>query len=214
MSQSCKKCFSRIIEELFPFIHYLVYKRRQKKLSTTQKILEQEKFKDYSTLSMDKLEQRLCQEHKRASDMDEKTFKLTLSFSVGLTVLALLAAPLAKVLISTQIKVIFIVPMHIGLLFVLASGIVALGAMRTLPKYGYGTQFILDQQEKVSSALLADALARQETMNIVRHLRNEVAYQSLRNGILLILAGFIIFVVTLVYQTLASFHHTADTIPT
>ena len=214
MNQRCKECISRIIEELFPFGHYFVYKQRQKNLSTTPNILEQEKFEDYSKLSTENLEQRLCQEHKRASDMDEKTFKLTLSFSVGLTVLALLAAPLAKVIISTQFKVIFIILMHIGLLFVLASGIVALGGMRTLRKYGFGTEFMLDQQEKASNALLADALARQETMNIVRHLRNEVAYQSLRNGILLIFAGFIIFVVTLVYQTLASFHNTADTIPT
>ena len=214
MNHSCKECISCIIEELFPFAHYLVHKRRQKKLSNTQNILEQEKFADYSSLSTQKLELRLSQEHRRASDMDEKTFKLTLSFSVGLTVLALLAAPLTKVLISTQLKEAFILPVHVGLLFVLAAGILALGGMRTLPKYGYGTQFMLNQQEKASNTLLADALARQETMNIIRHLRNEVAYQSLRNGILLIFLGFIIFVATLVYQTLASFHATAETIPT
>ena len=213
MNQSCTKCISCIIEELFPFVHYLVRKQRKKKLSNSENILEQGQFDDYSKLSTEKLERRLCEEHRRASEMDEKTFKLTLSFSVGLTVLALIAAPLTRVIISVQIKGIFIVPMHVGLLFVLAAGIVALGGMRTLPKYGYGTEFMLDQKEKVSNALLADALARQETINIIRHLRNEVAYQSLRNGTLLIFAGFIIFVVTLFYQTLNAFHGTADTIP-
>ena len=68
----------------------------------------------------------------------------------------------------------------------------ALGALRTFPTYGYGTQFLLQQRENTET-VLADALARQETMNNIRHLRNETAYAALRNGLLFLFAGIIVF---------------------
>ena len=89
----------------------------------------------------------------------------------------------------------------LGLFYVLAAGFVALGALRTLPSYGYGTQFMLQQQGNTQT-ILADALARQETMNIIRHLGNETAYQALRNGLLLLFVGILIFAATLTYQSL------------
>ena len=136
--------------------------------------------------------------------MDEKTFKLTLSLSVGLTVLGSTAAFLTKVISSATIQTLLTIVIGIGLSYVLAAGFVALGALRTFPTYGYGTQFLLQQRENTET-VLADALARQETMNNIRHLRNETAYAALRNGLLFILAGIIVFAATIVYQSFPPF---------
>ena len=129
--------------------------------------------------------------------MDEKTFKLTLSLSIGLTVLGSMAAFLIKVVSSVTIQTISTILIYSGVLYVLFAGFVALGALRTLRSYGYGTQFLL-QQKKEEQKILAEALARQETMNIIRHLRNETAYQALRNGLCLLFVGIVIFATALV----------------
>lgn len=85
--------------------------------------------------------------------------------------------------------------------YVLSAGFVALGALRTLPSYGYGTRFLLQQEDNAPSTV-ADALARQELMNNIRHLRNETAYQALRNGLILLFVAILLFAATLAYQTL------------
>jgi hypothetical protein len=72
----------------------------------------------------------------------------------------------------------------------LLAGITALGALKTLPVYGYGTQHALSQ-EKGGVTYLSQALYAQENINLVRHLRNETAYQSLRNGFLVLLIALI-----------------------
>lgn len=183
---------SRIAEELFPFGHYLVHSRRKKRLCDSKDILCEPEFANYETLFTWQLKHRLKDEHQRASAMDEKTFKLTLSLSIGLMVLGSMAAFLTKAVSSATIQTISTILICSGLLYVLFAGFVALGALRTLPSYGYGTQFLLRQKD--DQKVLADALARQETMNIIRHLRNETAYQSLRNGIwLLLFVGILIF---------------------
>jgi len=130
--------------------------------------------------------------------MDEKTFKLTLSLSVGLTVLGSTAIPLVKAVPSEAVQTTLTAIIGLGLFYVLAAGFVALGALRTFPSYGRGTQFLLQQKGNVQN-VLADALARQETMNIIRHLRNETAYQALRNGLSLLFVGTLIFAAMLAY---------------
>ena len=101
--------------------------------------------------------QRLEEERERASAMDEKTFKLPLSLSVGLTVLGSTAAFLTKVISSATIQTLLTIVIGIGLSYVLAAGFVALGALRTFPTYGYGTQFLLHQRENTET-VLADAV--------------------------------------------------------
>jgi len=132
--------------------------------------------------------------------MDDRTFKLTLSLSIGLTILGSTAAFLVKAVQSTIIQSTLTIVIGVGLFYVLAAGFIALGALRTFPTFGFGTQFILRQGNTPNA--LADALARQEVMNIIRHLRNETAYQSLRNGLFLLFAGILIFAATLAYQFL------------
>lgn len=191
-------CISRITEEIFPFGYYVVRARRKKKQCFSENLLQEPQFADYETISVSGLQQRLSDEHQRASSMDEKTFKLTLSLSVGLTVLGLTAAFLTNLISSGTIQTISIIVIGCGVLYVLAAGFVALGALRTLPTYGYGTRFLLQSQN--DQKILAEALACQETMNIIRQLRNETAYQALRNGLWLAYAGIMIIAAMLAYQ--------------
>ena len=196
---------SRIAEELFPFFHCLVRSRRLLRRCDVKNILNEKEFSDYETLSKSQLKQRLNEEHQRATAMDEKTFKLTLSLSVALTFLGSIAALVIKVISSATLQVTLTMLFGIGLFYAFAAGLTAIGALRTQPSYGNGTRFLLEQQrEQGSQRVLADALARQETINIVRHLRNETAFQALRNGLLMFFAGILIFSVTLTYQSFRS----------
>jgi len=68
-----------------------------------------------------------------------------------------------------------------------------------LAVYGYGTQHAL-RQKSGGVLYLSQALYAQEKMNVVRHLRNEAAYQSLRNGFLVLLVVLIGSVVGLTIQ--------------
>ena len=202
---------SRIAEELFPFIYCLVHSRRLLRRCVVKNILNYKDFSDYETLSKNQLKHRLNEEHQRASTLDEKTFKLTLSLTVALTVLGSIAALVIKVISSATVQVTLTMLFGFGLFYALAAGLTAIGALRTQPSYGNGTRFLLEQQrEQGSQRVLADALARQETMNIVRHLRNETAYQALRNGLLMLFAGILIFSVTLTYQSLRSASYFSD----
>lgn len=197
--QGIGRLISRISEELFPFPHYILRSRCKRKLCDCKDILGKDRFAEYETLSIQQLEDRLKDEHQRASFMDEKTFKLTLALSVGLTILGLTSIYLNTDIPYAGAQKVFAVSIGLGLLYVLAAGFLALGALRTRSIYGYGTEFVLKlQQQTNKQETLADALARQETMNLIRHLRNETACQALRNGLFfLFLTVFLIFVTML-----------------
>ena len=198
-------CIYRILEELFPFIYYIMRSRSKKRLCNSDNILSQEEYINYSTLSQQQLICRLEDEHQRALQMDEKTVKFTLSFSIGFTFLGLAAAFLIDSVHILSIKIILIFILLVGIIYVFTAGLIALHALRTLPRYGYGTQFLLLlKQSSDPAAIMADALARQENMNIVRHLRNETSYQALRTGLCLLFFGTMIFATTLVYQSFCS----------
>lgn len=191
-------CISRIFEEAFPFFSYRRNRSRLEKRRACSNILNLEMFADYKKLSPEQLTRRLDDEHQRASAMDEKTFKMTLSLSIGLTILGFTTAFLTKSELDGMVLIVLLIPVVLGLFYLLVASYMALGALRTLPKYGYGTEFILKKSQGSTQEveILADALARQECMNIIRHLRNETAYQALRNGFYLLSTWILIFLVT------------------
>ena len=78
-------CILRFVEEIFPFALYFVRSYRQRRRSKLIEILNEGEFADYITISEDRLKERLKEEHQRASTIDEKTSKLTISFSIALT---------------------------------------------------------------------------------------------------------------------------------
>ena len=196
---------SAIFEEVFPFAYYIFRCRRLRRRAEAVGILIHDDFANHEKLSPDELKSRLQEEHTRARAMDEKTFKLTLSFSLGLTIVGLATSSLVSTLSCVTLKAILALVLGVGTLFVLAGAFLALGALRTLPFYGYGTAFLLAaRQAEKGHIVLAEALARQETMNTVRHLRNEAAYQALRNGLVLVLCGLWLFLFALVGQYIST----------
>ena len=188
----------RFIEELFPFLSYLLYSRRQKRLSNSDTILNNAKYMNYSKLPEDKIKERIKEEHQRVLAMDEKTSKLMFSFSLALTFLgatiAFLKYAIFPMATQTRLSEIISFLVALGLFYCITAGLLAMGALRTAPLHGYGTPLLLKRgiDRKVA---LAKSLARQEIINSIRHLRNEAAFQSLRNGLLLFIATIIIFAI-------------------
>lgn len=190
------KYLVRLFEEIFPFLQYSFNKSRLQEQCDLENILSEKKFMKYAELPENLLRERLNEEHERASRIDEKTFKLTLSLSVGLSILGSFVAFFAKSVWANETIII----LGIGIFYLLVAGFIALGALKTLPFYGYGTNFALQIQTNTKT-VLADALARQETMNLIRHLRNEAAYQTLRNGLSMIFIGIILLFAILIIET-------------
>jgi len=185
-----KNLFLLIFEELFPFIFFVKNKRRKINQIQTKNAPAQV-IKEYSILSLEKLNQRLAEEHDRATKIDNKTVKFTLGLSVSLTILSTVSGTLVKLLPGNNINYTIIFLCGMSSVFMLIAGIISLGALKTLPKYGYGTRHEISAERKEKSHF-AKVLFLQEEINIVRHLRNESAYQCLRNGFLLLLMALII----------------------
>lgn len=198
----CRSALSVVVEEIFPFPHYVRRKARSFRLAESERILEEPQYEQYANLNVKKLRKRLREERQRASAMDEKTFKMTLSLSVGLAILGSTSATLVKQVSLPEARIALVALIILGLFYFLSSGYIALGALKTLPSYGYGTQPLLLDSEGHQRDL-AEYLARAEKINIIRHLRNETAYQSLRNGLILLFLAAAVFVVFLALETLA-----------
>ena len=136
-------------------------------------------------------------------------FKFTLGLSVSLTVLAAASGSFVKFLPNSPYAIYISIICGIASLYMLAAGITALGAIKTLATYGYGTDHLLCQK-KGGVSYLAEALYAQERMNIIRQMRNEAAYQSLRNGFLMLFLALVMSVVLLSNPDGASKHSGAN----
>lgn len=193
-------CFARIAEELFPFAYYLRNSLRLKARSELPDILQHEGFGQHDRLSLDELDRRLTEEHERASVLDDKTLKVTLFLSAGFSVLGLgltvigssISLPLKTA--APQVgSILFTLLFGVSVVYFLLASWLALGAVRTYPRFGFGTQYLLARQRSNSAALAAEQLARQETLNVLRHCRNEAVFQTVRNGLILLLVGILAF---------------------
>lgn len=178
------KFLYRAFEEILPFFPFLVSRKKIQKLIGDDAELTK-RAKLYEQLESNCLDDRIKEEHERGIKIDDKTFKFTLGLSISLTVLAAASGSLAKYLPGSSFSEFISIVCGVSALYMLAAGITALGALKTLPTYGYGTEHIINQKMDGVS-YLSQALFAQERMNIIRHLRNEAAYQSLRNGFLLL----------------------------
>lgn len=167
-------------------------------------ILGNPAYEGYSALAKQDLQKRLEEERLRAISLDEKTFKMSMALTIGLTILGSVGTMLSNQVTDLELKAALSCCFSVGLLYLLSSGFVALGALRTQPSYGYGTALLVLEDDKVVLCL-ADALARQETINLMRHLRNETAYQSLRNGLVLLTTAISVLVVTYAAATMTSY---------
>ncbi len=190
-----KNFIVNLMEELLPFLFFIrnkngVFKRVRdsKKLSLLAK--------SYASLTSDNLAKRINEEHERAVKIDDKTSKFTLGLSVSLTVLAAASGSFVKFIPNTDYASLVSIICGIASIYMLLAGIIALGALKTLPTYGYGTHHLINTA-KDGDTYLSEALYAQEQMNIIRQLRNESAYQSLRNGFFMLLLALSISVILL-----------------
>ncbi|MCY4000321.1 MAG: hypothetical protein OXF84_05885 [Bacteroidetes bacterium] len=180
--------YLRGIEEVFPFSNFLLNSCIKHK---TIKSIENnpnnyKEYQKYSNINIDNLDKRLNEEWDRASAIDQKTFKFTLSVSIALTVLGSASTLLDDQVDGCYPKILLI----LSIVYFLISGLIALGSIKTLPKYGYGTESLLRSGDQLQE-YKASSLILMEEINIIRHIRNEAAYQTLRNGfILFILSSF------------------------
>jgi len=188
--------FSRILEEIFPFVYYLHYTKKKQSQIDANKYCEDNSYKDYFGLSENELDLRIKEEHERAKSMDEKTFKLTLSLTIGLTILSSVTTylisnlPIQEIIIPTSTFI------FLAVFFILTAGFIALGALKTMETYGYGTKFLIDSKNESKNGIkksYVNALILQEEMNITRHLRNESSYQCMRNGFIFLFLALLIF---------------------
>ncbi|WP_194089325.1 hypothetical protein [Vibrio hibernica] len=174
----------RIFEELFPIFPFLKSKNNiLNKISNENEITS--KSQRYKELGSDSLNIRIKEEHERAIKIDEKTFKFTLGLSISLTVLAAASGSFVKFSPNSPFSMYISIICGVASIYMLAAGITALGAIKTLATYGYGTDHLLNKM-KIGDSYLVEALYAQELMNIIRQLRNEAAYQCLRNGFLML----------------------------
>jgi hypothetical protein len=191
------------IEELFPYPFYWVRKREQLKKIRSQRIGAVNGPKaDYHKLSERELTNRISEERERAKAMDDKTFKMTLSLTFGMTVLGSTASLLVKNVPFVSIQITIAILAALSILYSLSAGLIALGALKTMPSYGYGTDFLLEAKE--DKTVIVESLASQEGMNLIRHLRNECTYQSLRNGFMCLFLALGLFAGALAFNTFRS----------
>jgi len=183
-------------EEIFPFLFFYFRKRKlTKEIINETFASETSAYKSYYQLPEENLKSRIAEEHDRSKSMDDKTFKMTLAISFGLTILGSTASLLVKGMPNPELKVIVAIFAALSIFYSMTAGYTAIGALKTLPTYGYGTDFMIKGNGDIS--VLVKALAAQEKMNIIRHLRNESAYQSLRNSMALLFFALMIFAVSL-----------------
>lgn len=176
---------NRIFEELFPFLYFCCINN---KLSHKLNEADSKVIIEYSKLTNDKIEKRLKDEHERAQVIDEKTSKFTLGLSISLTIISTMASGIVNFLPKSDLNGLIAFIFGLSSLYMITGGLLALGALKTLPKFGYGTDFEINK----NSDILISSLISQEKVNILRHIRNELSFMSLRNGFLLMFISLLL----------------------
>ncbi len=186
----------RVLEELFPFFFFFCYAMRKLQEAANPDIGASDgEYSRYHDLNSKTLSLRIKEEHERAKAIDEKTVKFTFSISIALTMLGATGGYFTTALQSGVFKFVVSGVAGTSVFYTLMGGLLALGALKTFPTYGYGTDFLLSARKNKQAKVRA--LAAQEKINIVRQMRNEAAYQCLRNGFFALLISATVFVIAL-----------------
>lgn len=191
------KIILRIIEEIFPVPFYSKYKKKiLAEVNKTEKLRKSQIFTLYQGIEEKELFDRIKEEHTRANLLDEKTSKLTLSISFGLAIIGVLSSIFTSKL-EGIFQLIFFLFSSFTIIYSLFCSILSISSLKTLPFYGYGSQFLIQSKKDKSNIVLA--LICQEKMNIIRQLRNETAYMCIRNSfvcfLIIILVRLIIILI-------------------
>lgn len=187
---------SWVEEKVFPLFPYWRNVHKLRTLIAAEDLFQRRpNYETYASLSAEQLVERLQEERARAVTLDEKTFKMTLSLSLALTVVGTAYAVLLAAVFKPWVGQALAVLVWLAVLYIFVAGFLALGALKTQQSYMYGTEAAKFPVEK-NKTRYADALARQELSNGTRHLRNEASYQCLLNGFFLLFVSLAIFAVS------------------
>ncbi|MGM0544572.1 MAG: hypothetical protein ACQERP_11930 [Pseudomonadota bacterium] len=198
--------FIRIVQEVLPFLHLIgIYDR---KLQDADKIFDP-RYSYYFKIEEETISNRLKEEHHRSQRIDDKTSKFTLGLSVCLTVLGVAATVIAKLLPAHELKSLVVVFLSICSLYMLLGGFISLGAFKLMPTYGYGTLYEYRKKENGKSEIVK-ALIGQENVNLVKQVRNQVAYLCIRNGFVMLLASLLILSVILIHSAYSKVYQTEE----
>lgn len=195
---------SWVEEKVFPFFPYWrnVHKLRGL-ISATDLFQRKPSYETYTYLSAEQLVERLAEERARAVALDDKTFKMTLSLSLALTVVGTAYAVLLTAILKPWIGQVLVILVWSAIFYIFSAGFLALGALKTQQLFMYGTE-AKRYPAAEHKTRYADALARQELANGERHLRNEASYQCLWNGFLLLFVSLAVFAVSKTFFSAAS----------
>lgn len=187
---------TRMLEEVLPFVYTFVY------TSKIEKRMKKHPGKNndlYEKLDDAELKSRIKEEHERAKFLDDKTFKMTLSLTIGLTILNSTFAFLIGNIDNNLLKLSFILLIWVSVTYILSGGFIAFSSLTTQKTYGYGTDFLL-QCKRGNRSQCCEALHLQEESNLIRHIKNESSYQCLRNGFFLLFFVFMVYFFDLVIE--------------
>jgi hypothetical protein len=143
----------------------------------------------YCSAEPSDLEQALAAEHARAVTLDEKTFKHAASVATALAVASAATTAVAQLLSGPIWKLVVIAFTFPAIAYVMAGGLLGFATARTFPTFGIGMRFKIEQNNEkpaMKPYTLAEALACQERINLIRVARNEAAFMSIRNGFICI----------------------------
>lgn len=188
--------FIHLAREILPFLH--LKDTYDRKLRDTDKVLD-DRYTYYFEIEEETLSNRLKEEHQRSQKIDDKTSKFTLGLSVCLTVLGVVATVLTKLLPAHDLKPLVVVFFSISSLYMLAGGIVSLGAFKLMPTYGYGTLYEYLKANNGTPEIVK-ALIGQENMNLVKQVKNQVAYLCIRNGFVMLLFSLLLLTALLTHN--------------
>ncbi len=170
----------RVLEEIFPFI-YLIFNI----LKVRSKPILCDTINSYSTLSIQDLLDRLKEEQKRGAIIEEKTFKFHGSFAAGFTLVnSTLFLLTEKISYPGSYSFLYLL-LSFSVLYLFFGAFIALYGIKNHRVYGYGTEFLvkLNKNKDKDTNICSEALVRQENENIIRNLRNEASFQSVRNSL-------------------------------
>lgn len=202
---------SDLVEQALPFIKYLRFRSRtMSELEThilglpfsSGPILDSIKY--YSHAEASDLREALIAEQSRGIALDEKTFKHSSSIATALTVASAATTAIAQVLTSSEWKVATVACTAPAICYVVIGGLLGFGAIRTLPTFGIGIRFMIAQNSETAAMRplkLAEALACQEAINLIRVARNEAAFMSMRNGFVFVTMAVLMVLLGVTFAT-------------
>ena len=195
--------FHRLFNEAVPHVGFCVAERRIE--SNRRRDLERTPtpWAAYVDLPEEQLDERLVEEGNRAAEIDSKTVRAVASIAVGFTFLGVSGPLIIEAIDSPVTELIVVLVGLLAVLYLLDASFLLFGAMRTVERYGFGTQYRINVHRKMGEARLtyiAKNLWAQEMMNTRRHNRNSTVFATLRNVLLLVTLATVLTAVTILVE--------------